>query len=515
LESLAGYEERGFYSLLALAQAADGRLTSQRLKVVVVSNDMQDVTGDEPICAAKALLLGVTKVVPQELPEITCHSVDVHLPPPGSSEVEQLATQIAEEALSGEAGGLIAYRGRRRWRQILAPIDLGEPTGERLVRSGGTYLITGGLGGIGLVLADYLAQQAPLNLVLVGRLPLPAPADWERWLEKHDATDPVSERIRAVRALEKRRAQALVAAADVSRLDDMAAVLKRVRDRFGAVHGVIHSAGVADYNMLVLREPEQVARILAPKVRGTLVLDHLLTSDPLDFFISCSSIAALLPAAGQIDYCSANAFLDAFARSAATRSRCRHLAINWDNWREVGMAVSTSVRPALQASRDEAVQGGLSSSQGQAAFDVLLHSGLPQALVRRKVTVDLVGQLSTEPASDQAGAAPEATANRSSRRERPELGSSYAPPRTEMERRIVEVWQGLLGIEPVGIHDDFFELGGHSLLATQLISKVSKTLRVGVSLRTLFETGTIADFAAQLDTIRPSFPAGERKEIVL
>jgi NAD(P)-dependent dehydrogenase (short-subunit alcohol dehydrogenase family)/acyl carrier protein len=295
----------------------------------------------------------------------------------------------------------------------------------------------------------------------------------------------------------------------------MAAVLKQVRDRFGAVHGIIHSAGVADYNMLVLREPEQVARILAPKVRGTLVLDHLLTSDPLDFFVSCSSIAALLPAAGQIDYCGANAFLDAFARSAAVRSRCRYLAINWDNWREVGMAVSTSVRPALRASRDETVQGGLSSRHGQAAFDTLLHSGLPQALVRRKVTADLAEHLSTERASDQATATLEATANRRSRRERPELGSSYAPPRTETERCIVEVWQELLGIEPVGIQDDFFELGGHSLLATQLISKVSKTLRVGVSLRTLFDTGTIADFAAHVDTLRPSSPARDRRDIVL
>jgi amino acid adenylation domain-containing protein len=514
LESLAVYEERGFYSLLSLAQAADGRLTGRPLKIVVVSNDMQDVTGDEPICAAKALLLGVTKVVPLELPSTTCQSVDVRLPPPGSPEVEQLATQIAEEALSG-VGGLIAYRGRHRWSQTLMPIELGEPRGERLVRSGGTYLITGGLGGIGLVLADFLAREASVNLVLVGRSSMPPPTDWERWLEEHDATHPVSERIRAVRALEKRGARVLVTAADVSRLDEMGAVLKRVRDRFGAVHGVIHSAGVGDYDMMVLREPEQVARILAPKVRGTLVLDHVLTGDRLDFFVSCSSIAALLPVAGQIDYCGANAFLDAFARAAATRSRCRYLAINWDTWREVGMAVTATVRPALKAARDEAVQRGLSSSEGQAALDTLLHSGLAQALVARKVTAELVEQPLTEPGSDWAAARPEAAAGHRSRRERPELSNSYDPPRTETEHCIVEIWQELLGIEPVGISDDFFELGGHSLLATQLISRVSKTLRVGVSLRTLFDTATIADFAAQLDTLRPSVPAGERKEIVL
>jgi NAD(P)-dependent dehydrogenase (short-subunit alcohol dehydrogenase family)/acyl carrier protein len=478
------------------------------------SNDMQDVMGDEPICAAKALLLGVTRVAPLELPSLTCQSVDVRLPPPGNPAEEVVAAQVAEEALSGAVDGLIAYRGRHRWSQILTPIELPEPIGERLVRPGGTYLITGGLGGIGLVLADYLAQQAPVNLVLLGRSPMPPPTDWERWLEEHNATDPVSERIRAVRALERRGAQVLAASADVSRLDDMEVVLRQVRERFGAVHGVIHSAGLSDYGMLVLREPEQTERILDPKVRGTLVLDHLLSGDPLDFFASCSSIAALLPTAGQIDYSAANAFLDAFAHAAATRSRCRYIAINWDNWREVGMAVSTEVRRALKAARDEAVSAGLLSIQGQAAFDALLHGRLPQALVTTKVMADLARQPSPEAGANRA-AAPDAAASRRSRRERPEMGSSYAPPRTETERRITDVWQDLLGIEPVGIVDDFFELGGHSLLAVQLISRISKTFGVGVSLRSLFNSATITDFAAHVDTLRPSFAPGEREELVL
>jgi acyl transferase domain-containing protein len=513
LESLARHEEHGFYSLLALVQAADRRLADQPLRVVVISNDMQDVIGDEPICPAKAILLGVTKVAPLELSFITCQSVDVHLPPAGSPAEEQLTTQITEEALGPAVNGVIAYRGRHRWRQILTPIELTEPDGERIIRAGGTYLITGGLGGIGLVLADHLARQAPVNLVLLGRTVVPAASDWETWLKEHDTTDPVSERIRAVRALEERGSQVLVASADVSQFDDMKVVLEQVNDRFGPVHGVIHSAGLGDYDMLVLREPEQAARILAPKVRGTLVLDRLLAGDPLDFFVSCSSIAALLPAAGQIDYAGANAFLDAFAHAAA-RSRCRHVAINWDNWREVGMAVTTEVRPALKTARDEDVAGGLLSTQGQAAFDILVHRKLSQALVTTRAAGDQVAQPATEPVGDRT-AAPDAMISRRSRRERPDLGSGYVPPRTETERLITDVWQDLLGIEPIGTHDDFFELGGHSLLAVQLVSRVSKIFRVGVSLRSLFDTATIADFSAQVDGLHPSLPLGEREELVL
>src|SRR5262249_56843676 len=108
-----------------------------------------------------------------------CKVGKVHRPPQGSSAEEELATQIAEEVLSGSADDLIAYRGRHRWGQILAPVELADQIGEPLVRPGGTYVITGGLRGIGLVLAGYLAQQAPVNLVLIGRSLLPQPAAWE------------------------------------------------------------------------------------------------------------------------------------------------------------------------------------------------------------------------------------------------------------------------------------------------------------------------------------------------
>jgi acyl transferase domain-containing protein len=515
LEALSQHEERAFYSLLALVQAADGRLAGQPLKLVVVSNEMQDVTGDEEICPAKALLLGVTKVVPMELPSIACQSVDVALSSPNGAAADDLAIRIADEALGGALEGMVAYRGRHRWIQTLMPIEVSEPRGQRMVRAGGTYLITGGLGGIALELADELARHAPIQLALVGRSAFPAPVAWDSWLAEHDADDPVSVRIRAVRALESRGSRVMVASVDVSQLEEMRAVLQQVRARFGAIHGVIHAAGTGDYGMLVLRQPEQVARILAAKVRGTLVLDHLLAGDPLDFFASCSSINAVLPTVGQIDYAAASAFLDAFARGAATRSSCRHIAMNWDTWREVGMAVVTEVRPALRGARDEAVQRGLLSSQGRAAFDALLHARLAQALVTSKASAPHIARLATSPLAEPPLARPAVAAVTHARRERPELGSRYVAPQTETQGRIVQIWEELLGIEPVGIQDDFFELGGHSLLAIQLVSRVGKAFGVSVPLRTLFDTSRIEELALHVDNLRPPSAVGEREEIVL
>ncbi len=100
--------------------------------------------------------------------------------------------------------------------------------------------------------------------------------------------------------------------------------------------------------MIPLKEPEAAARVMAPKVQGTLALQEALAGEPLDFFVLCSSVAALLGGFGQVDYCGANAFLDAYARWAGAPSSGRLVSVNWDAWREVGMAVNTPVTGVLQ-----------------------------------------------------------------------------------------------------------------------------------------------------------------------
>src|SRR5262249_59291734 len=118
-------------------------------------------------------------------------------------------------------------RGATGWTQTREPTEVGGRGEQGMVRAGGTYLITGGVGAIALELADELARHAPIQLVLVGRSPFPAPADWESWLAEHDAADPVSARIRFLRALESRGSRVMVTSADVSRPEQMHAVVQQ------------------------------------------------------------------------------------------------------------------------------------------------------------------------------------------------------------------------------------------------------------------------------------------------
>jgi acyl carrier protein len=139
----------------------------------------------------------------------------------------------------------------------------------------------------------------------------------------------------------------MVVSADVTDLEQMHNAMTQVKERFGTIHGVIHSAGIPGGGVIQLKRPEIAASVLAPKVKGTWVLEELLKDTPLDVFVLCSSTFAITSRFGQVDYCAANAFLDAFAHYKSSKDSTFTVSINWDGWQEVGMAVNTD--PSLGA----------------------------------------------------------------------------------------------------------------------------------------------------------------------
>jgi acyl transferase domain-containing protein/acyl carrier protein len=336
--------ERSFYSLLFLAQAVAARGLDSGVKITVVSSNVHQVTGDEAIDPEKATLLGPCKVISQELPGVTCCGVDILLPETGSEEEGWLVGQIVAEMEMGAADSIVAYRRRQRLVQVyeMAPLEgVGEAVDHKL-REGGVYLITGGLGGIGLTLAEYLARAVHARLVLTGRGRFPAAEAREQWLATHDPQDRTSVRIRNVEALEAAGAEVLVVQADVVDQAQMEAAVRATRERFGAIHGVIHTAGLPGGGVIPLKTREAADGVLRPKVHGTRILESVLRDEPLDFFVLCSSVASAVGGVGQVDYCAANAFMDAFAHAGNGHDGRLTVSINWDAWTGVGMAVNTA-----------------------------------------------------------------------------------------------------------------------------------------------------------------------------
>ena len=181
----------------------------------------------------------------------------------------------------------------------------------------------------------------------MGHRGLPPRNDWAKWLESHDDSDKVSIRIRKVQGLEQLGAAVFIATADIADAAQMRKVVDQAKDRFGGIQGVIHTAGLIKDGIIQLKSRETVEQVLAPKVKGTLVLDTILRDEKLDFFVLFSSVSAISGPAGQADYAAANAFLDAFAHQKASRDDTYTLAINWGVWQGVGMAAEAAAQARL------------------------------------------------------------------------------------------------------------------------------------------------------------------------
>ncbi|MBY0376012.1 MAG: KR domain-containing protein, partial [Bryobacteraceae bacterium] len=308
-------QERSFYSLLYLAQALKDQYWGCPLELSMISTGVHDVTGGEVVHPEKAMGLGPCKVIPQENSGLRCRNVDIKLSVNGDLIPQELMEMLVEELSGPPDEPVVAFRGEYRWVQTFEPIRL-EPNTTTLtpLRMHGVYLITGGFGGLGLALAEYLARTAQAKLILTGRTSLPPRSEWHSWLASQDMSNAVSIRIRAVQQLEELGAEVLDVSADVTNLQQMQMAIAEGYRRFGVIHGVIHAAALkrAEATQLLIDATSDMCEhIFRPKVGGLRVLEQLLTSHPLDFCIMMSSVASILGGYGLTAYTAANLFLDA------------------------------------------------------------------------------------------------------------------------------------------------------------------------------------------------------------
>jgi acyl transferase domain-containing protein/acyl carrier protein len=328
--------DHGFFSMLAAIQAAARQLAGTPVAACIVTSGMQDVAGSGRIEPAKAAVLGLVKVAAKECDGISCRSVDIDVTSPPEVVAAQLATETAGPAgLGGPGPEQVAYRGRKRWTWSYAPVHPDAPPGiPAILKDRGVYVISGGLGGLGLVLAEQLARLVRARLVLLGRSALPDRDAWPAVLAGATGDDPVARRVRAIQAIEQAGGEVLALPADITDEARMRAVRAEAETAFGPVDGVFHLAAVAGGGMLEARSRESAAAVLRPKIDGTYVLEEVFRPD---LFVLYSSTAVIAGDFGLGDYAGANAVLDAFAQ--ARWGQGRHVvSINWPAWYETGMA---------------------------------------------------------------------------------------------------------------------------------------------------------------------------------
>ncbi len=499
-EQLQQGREQGFYSLLFLVQALAAKGKTAPLRVSVLSHNMHAITGKDNLDPARSLMLGLCTVIPQEYPHITCRCID-YTPAHTVWQQERIDRHLCKELVSTSHEHIVAYTGFQRWVQTYIPnyITSGADT-PKLLRKSGVYLIIGGLGDVGLHLATSLARFVQPVLILTGRSPFPPRDTWDQWLAAHPAHDPTSNKIHRLLVIEQLGAQLFLCQADVGNEEQMRNVIEKILEDHTTLDGVIHAASIdKQRTFLSIDEAQRLdcEQILYPKVQGLLVLERVLRGRKLDFCLLCSSLSSVLGGLGFATYAAANAYLDAFALHQSQVSPTPWISINWDGWRH------DEHQQVDHGPGASAIELAMTPQEGTYAFSriLTLDEPLPRIIVstgdlqqRLQHWVVPSRTLSEERASESMQAQDALLLH-----PRPALQIAYVGARNAIEKTIIEIWQELLGIEPIGIYDDFFELGGHSLLATRVLTRLRTIFQVDLSLRAVFEAHTIAQIAATLE----------------
>jgi acyl transferase domain-containing protein/acyl carrier protein len=353
-ESAWQAQDAGFFSLLWLCQALAAAAPGRPVHVDVITAGTHDVTGSDLTRPEHATVAGIVKVIPLEIRSLSVRHVDLDpgdgWPAGNPLAIGRLVSELRAEPAAGE-DTTVALRGGRRWQRRYEPVtipgDLGGLAAGGGLREGGVYLITGGLGGIGITVAEDLARQVRARLILLSRSGLPPREEWDTYIAVHGAAERTGRAIEAIRRIEHMGGEVMIVSADVTSTDEIRKVREQALRRFGRIDAIVHAAGVPGGGMAEVKDRRAAEAVMRPKVAGTLALRQALGDLDLDFVLLCSSVYAVSGGFGQVDYCAANNFLDAYARGAQWNTQV--ISVNWGGWLEVGMAAEVAAPAGFRA----------------------------------------------------------------------------------------------------------------------------------------------------------------------
>lgn len=508
--SLESATTLGPVSVLHLVQALSlaGWSDPPRLWLVTRGAQVAGTAGTEPepVSIAQAPVWGMGRTIDHEYPELHCTRVDLSA---GGGPEELRA--LFREVWAGNPEVDVALRSSRRYVARLTRYD-GVEAAENSAgvkaftafEAEATYLITGGLGALGCVVASWMAEQGARHLVLMGR---------------SDASASAQVTLDALRAV---GTEVMVARGDVARADDVAAVLESISASMPPLRGVVHAAGVIDDGMLQFLDERQLREVMAPKVQGAWNL-HALTRDAaLDFFVLFSSAATLLGLPGAANYAAANASLDALAWHRRAEGRAA-LSINWGPWAGLGFSARSEqayltrhgveAMPAAECLRALADLLARSATQvavldiDWARWQSGLSPGMNPPLLADLPAGPSAGKRATDLGTDDAPGPGSSLGDALQ-------GAGPEERQRRLERYLRDLAAGKLGLAPssLDVAAPLTGLGVDSLIALELRIQIERDLGIVVPVARLLDRPTVASLSGwlgdQLSRTGPARPAG-------
>ncbi len=347
----AGFLEDACSKALSIIQRAALVRAAEPLRLYLITSNVHPAVKSEKPDISSAMLWGLRRTASIEYPHLRVAAIDID----GAASLAMLAQELLAEHFDEEVA---FYGGRRRVARLMRMRSMpGQNTfvPSQICRSDSTYLITGALGGLGLLSAEWLVSKGARHLALIARQPAAAEAE------------------QRLQILRKQGVTVNVFMADVSSRNELAAAIGGIRSTMPPVRGVLHAAGVLDDGLIENLTAERFCKVLRVKAGGAWHLHELFADWPLDWFVLYSSAAALIGAPGQANHAAANAFLDALAQA-------RHglglpaLSINWGPWAVHGAAAGERI-----AFLEQRGWAPIMAVQAFQALEKFLLSGVPQA----------------------------------------------------------------------------------------------------------------------------------------
>lgn len=487
----------GFFSLINIAKAIHKHTPHHEFEIILVTNQVFEITGEEHLDPVKATVLAPVKVIPQESPNIHCRIIDMVIT--GSeTQIEKNVSLLLKDFSSENYHQVTAYRGDYPWALKYKSAPPVKHPGANILREKGVYLIIGGLGRIGAILTGYLAEKYKARLILTGRLELPAYNLWDEWLISHDADDRISKRIKTIRKLEMLDARVLYKNVDVTDYTRMKQLIEHAEAIYGEMNGIIYAAADHDeesFSLVNSIDKNRCIKNFNSKIYGVLVLNEILKERHVDFCLLMSSISSILGGLGFAGYAAANIFMDHFVAWNKKNSRTTWTSVNWDGWEledqenigktDIGYSLAEYV---------------MSQEKGIECFERIVNRRQTGQIIQTPGNLDNRIQQWLERGAlyDDSGRFSHEAAPKY---ERPDILTPYTPPHNKTELKLVDIWTKLFGFKNIGIEDDFFELGGDSLKAISVLSGILKELNVTISLKDFFQRRNIKELS---DYIRNS-----------
>ncbi len=494
--TVSQFIDENYYCLLYLSKEIGVYMPEQSITLRVITNNLWEVTGEENINPQKAVITGPCNSIPVEYKNVTCSIIDLFLPPIGSPAEENMISMLAEELAEEFSTEQIAYRGKYRWIPSYEKQALSSTAQSNKLRKKGIYLISGGLGGIGLSLAKLLSKQVQARMILVNRSDFPKPVEWNQYLTEHSSEDRVSRLIHKINKIESYGGKIHIYKSDIADFEQMQSIKDLVEKEIGQINGVIHAAGIPDGGFIQTRTKEMSEKVFASKIMGTCTLDRLFKDSQLDFFMMCSSKSAILKTAGQVAYCSANAFEDAYAYYRKQVYSGFSASIGWEAWLDVGMAHDSIRKINDKENNSSAIlvsQEGIHPEEGREIFSRVLENKAVHTIISVKPLADEIR------ISNIAGT----TALLAGSKTDALLGT-----KPESEEDIVMILSNIIkdyfSIETVNINDNFFELGASSFDMVRINTRINEVMKREIPIVMLFKYSTINALAQYLNGIEDS-----------